>query len=68
MTKEKMSKVGILFHKEMREIKIERRLGIDKNYPKELSNERLTDAIIKQPEWPLIKNRLEKLPREEEIK
>lgn len=59
----KLAKVGKNFDEELREIKIGRRVGVDKKFPKEISTERLTDGIIKFPEWQDLKIKLMKEPR-----
>ncbi len=60
----KMSKVGDEFIKELNEIKNLRRKDIDKDLAREISNERLTEGLIKMAEWDAMKIKLIKEPRD----
>jgi hypothetical protein len=63
----KLSRLGKNFEKELREIKILRRMDVDKKFSKEIGNARLTDGILKFPEWNILKQKLIKEPRKEEF-
>ena len=60
----KMSKIGDEFIKELNEIKNLRRKDIDKDLAREISNERLTEGLIKMAEWDAMKIKLIKEPRD----
>lgn len=68
MRKWKPAKISKKFDDELREIKIQRRMGVDKKYPREISSERLTDAIPRFPEWEMLKFKLKKEPRLEDLR
>jgi len=68
MRKRKMAEIGFNIEKELKEIKVLRRLDIDKNLPREISNARLLDGLTKFPEWKILKKRLIKEPRMEDLK
>lgn len=58
--------IGKRFDRELKEIKALRRLSIDKNLPREISTERLTDGLPEFPEWKILKERLIKEPKKED--
>lgn len=62
-----MSKMGRQLQKELNDIKIKRRMDIDKKFTREISTERLTNGIVKFPEWLSIKKKLLEEPREEDL-
>jgi hypothetical protein len=51
------------FHREVREIVAARRSDVDKPFPREIASWRVLDGIIREPEWPFIKERLKRRPR-----
>ncbi len=62
-----LQKVGKEFTKEIKEIITLRRPGVDRNFPREISFEKVTNGIVKDPEWESIKKRLLKEPRKEDL-
>jgi len=55
------------FVKELREIQVMRRSNVDKNKTREISFERITRGIPKDPLWKAIKKELIRKPREEDL-
>lgn len=55
------------FVKELREIQVMRRSNVDKNKRREISFERITRGIPKDPLWEAIKKELIRKPREEDL-
>jgi len=69
MSKGRVTRMGERLVKELNDIKIERRVGIDRDLLREISMERLTNGIVKcNPEWQTIKKKLIKEPREEQLR
>jgi len=62
-----MAKISDSFKKELDEIKINRRLSVDRKFSKELATERITDGITRCAEWKIIKKKLMKEPRKEDL-
>jgi len=62
------ARVGEKFRKELNEIKIKRRMTVDRELPREISNERLTNGIVNLPQWREIKIILERMPRMEDLR
>lgn len=60
-------KAGKDFHKELSEIQKKRWMGIDKTKPKPVSTTRLTNKMVKYPEWIALKNKLLREPRKEDL-
>ena len=65
--KARSAKIGEEFIKELREIKALRRIDVDKDLPREISDARITDGLVKFPEWKLLKDKLVKEPRIENM-
>ena len=61
------AKLGELFKKELIDIKIKRLVESDKKTGKMLSDTRITNAITKAKNWPLVKKEVIDMPREEDI-
>jgi len=55
------------FRKEIKDIQFQRMLTIDKKYPRPIGTEKLVNGIIRCSEWKLIKNKLMKEPRKEDM-
>lgn len=68
MNNEKISRIGKEFDRELKEIIRIRRLDIDKNLPREIGMSRITNGIIKFPEWDILKKKLMKEPKKEDLK
>ncbi len=62
-----MGRISDTLIKELNEIKAMRKLGIDKRFNREISNEKLTDGIVRCLEWNTIKKKLIKEPRKEDL-
>jgi len=68
MRRRKFAEIGVDFEKELKQIKALRRIDVDKDLPRELSNARITDGMIHFPEWKLLKERLVREPRKEKLR
>ena len=62
-----LQRVGKDFEKALKEIQGRRMTGPDKGFPRPTSCARLTDAIVKEPEWKIIEDKLTKAIRRERV-
>jgi len=62
------ARIGKKFNIELKEIKAIRRLNIDKDLPREISNARLTDGMVDLPEWKTLRERLIREPKKEDLR
>jgi len=65
--KEKLTRIGEKFDKEIREIIVKRRSEIDKDLPREISRQRLTDGIVLSQKWQELKKELLNMPTKEKL-
>lgn len=72
MSEFKIIKSGKTFHKSLQNIQKERMRDIDRDFPKWLGTERLTEVIFKDSEmlqhWRAIESKLRVIKRKEQLK
>lgn len=56
------------FYRELRDIVGFRRVTVDNKYPRDVSYDRILGALVKQSEWPNVKEKLKRIPRMEDFK
>ena len=62
-----LQRIGKDFERALREIQSKRMAGPDMGLPRPTSCERLTDAIVKEPEWKSIETKLIQAQRKEKV-
>jgi len=62
-----LQRLGEDFEKAIKKIQSRRMIGPDLGFPRPTSCARLTDAIVKEPEWKIIEDKLTKAIRRERV-
>lgn len=63
-----LMRIGKKFKKEINEIIRERWKEIDSNLARPLGSKRITEALVELPEWNVLKNKIIKAIRKEEVR
>jgi len=66
--RDRHERISETLKRELDKIKQERMKGIDNKYPRQISTAKLTDGLIRCAEWEIIKSKLIREPRREDLR